>query len=115
MRHGDGHTSSGAAAAEAGVLPLELIRALPARGGIFGPGAATEGNHGTFKVLSVAAEDRPIAVGGEHRRSGSFRRSFTLPIEVDEGNVDAKFEHGVLNITLPKTEKAAPKKIEVKG
>lgn len=49
------------------------------------------------------------------RRTGSFRRVFGLPMEVDEGHVDAKFVDGVLTITLPKTEKVAPKKIEVRG
>jgi HSP20 family protein len=49
------------------------------------------------------------------RRTGAFRRVFGLPMEVEEGRVDAKFADGVLTITLPKTEKAAPKKIEVHG
>jgi HSP20 family protein len=48
------------------------------------------------------------------RRHGSFRRGFALPTEVEEGKVVAKFEGGVLHITLPKAEKVAPKRIEVK-
>ena len=48
------------------------------------------------------------------RRAGAFRRGFTLPTEVEEGKVEAKFEGGVLHITLPKAEKVAPKRIEVK-
>ena len=48
------------------------------------------------------------------RRTGAFRRVFTLPAEVEEGKVEAKFEGGVLHITLPKAEKVAPKRIEVK-
>jgi HSP20 family protein len=78
----------------------------------------------------VELHDRTLIISGERkeekeekgktfhrveRRSGSFRRSFTMPLEVDEGKVDTKFEHGVPRITLPKTEKAAPKKIDVKG
>jgi len=80
--------------------------------------------------VKVELHDRTLTISGERkeeneeegktfhrveRRSGSFCRSFSLPMEVDEGSVDAKFEHGVLKIVLPKTEKAAPKKIEVKG
>lgn len=49
------------------------------------------------------------------RRAGMFRRVFPLPVEVMEDKVDARFTEGVLKITLPKTEKVAPKKIEVKG
>lgn len=47
-------------------------------------------------------------------RYGSFYRSFTLPSTVDQERIDAKFAHGVLEIELPKAEKAKPKKIEVK-
>ena len=49
------------------------------------------------------------------RRTGSFRRVFNLPFDVQEGQIDAKFSDGVLKITLPKSEEAAPRKIEVKG
>lgn len=48
------------------------------------------------------------------RRSGLFRRIFTLPVEVVEDKVEARFVEGVLKITLPKAEKVAPKQIEVK-
>ena len=36
------------------------------------------------------------------------------PMEVKEQEVDARFIDGVLKITLPKTEKVAPKQIEIK-
>ncbi len=36
------------------------------------------------------------------RRYGSFQRSFSLPDTVDEEKADAKFDKGVLTITLPK-------------
>ena len=49
------------------------------------------------------------------RRAGMFRRIFTLPVEVVQDKVEAKFAEGVLKITLPKAEKVAPKQIEVKG
>ncbi|HEX5103285.1 MAG TPA: Hsp20/alpha crystallin family protein [Pirellulaceae bacterium] len=49
------------------------------------------------------------------RRSGAFRRILPLPVEVDPGKVDARFHDGVLTISLPKSEKVAPQKIEVKG
>lgn len=44
---------------------------------------------------------------------GSFSRSFTLPTQVDEAKVEAKFDHGVLTVTLPKSEASQPKKISV--
>jgi HSP20 family protein len=48
------------------------------------------------------------------RSYGSFIRSFTLPDLVDEEKVKAEFKDGVLNLLLPKSEKAKPKAIEVK-
>jgi HSP20 family protein len=48
------------------------------------------------------------------RSYGSFVRSFTLPDLVDDEKVKAEFKDGVLNLHLPKSEKAKPKAIEVK-
>ena len=38
------------------------------------------------------------------RMFGSFKRSFTLPVEVDSENVEAKFENGMLHVQLKKIE-----------
>jgi HSP20 family protein len=35
------------------------------------------------------------------RRYGSFQRSLRVPDTVDEGKVEARFENGVLKVTLP--------------
>ena len=48
------------------------------------------------------------------RRYGAFKRSFRLTDTVDSGKINADFNDGVLNIEIPKTEKAKPKQIEVK-
>ena len=45
---------------------------------------------------------------------GQFRRSVTLPIEVDAGKADASFENGIVRIVLPKAERAKPHKIAIK-
>jgi HSP20 family protein len=53
-----------------------------------------------------------------HRRergTGSFVRVIRLPIEVDAEHVQATLQNGVLQITLPKTEAAKPRKITVKS
>lgn len=51
------------------------------------------------------------------RRFGFFQRSFALPDGVDRDKIEAKFENGVLTLTLPKTPEAVKqqKKIEVKA
>ena len=48
------------------------------------------------------------------RRSGSFARSITLPCAVNEDEVAAEYKEGVLAVTLPKSEEAKSRKIEVK-
>jgi HSP20 family protein len=45
---------------------------------------------------------------------GQFRRSVTLPFEVDAGQADASFENGIVRIVLPKAERAKPHKIAIK-
>jgi HSP20 family protein len=40
------------------------------------------------------------------RRYGSFQRSFQLPDGIDKDKIEAKFENGVLAVTMPKTAEA---------
>jgi HSP20 family protein len=49
------------------------------------------------------------------RRHGMFQRSVSLATPIDSDKAQAKFEHGVLTLTLPKSEKARPKQIKVTG
>ena len=46
---------------------------------------------------------------------GQFRRSVTLPFEVDASKAEATFENGVVRIVLPKAERARPHKIAIRG
>ena len=79
--------------------------------------------------VEITVENRTLTIQGEkkseheeteghfHRlesRYGSFYRSFSLPITVDQERIDARFSKGVLEIELPKAEQAKPKKISVK-
>ena len=47
------------------------------------------------------------------RSYGRFSRSFTLPCAVKSNEVQASFKEGILEISLPKSEEAKPKKIEI--
>jgi HSP20 family protein len=51
------------------------------------------------------------------RRYGSFKRSLRLPETVDQDKVEARFEKGVLKVTLPKKPDAVrqQKKIAIKA
>ena len=48
------------------------------------------------------------------RYYGSFQRSFQLPVNVKTDKIEATFDKGVLKVTLPKTEEAQKKEIEIK-
>ena len=49
------------------------------------------------------------------RRYGRFSRSFVLPRDVESDRIEARFEHGVLRVTVPKSEKARRRRIEIQG
>jgi len=48
------------------------------------------------------------------RYCGTFQRQIRLPAYVKTDKVDAKFDKGILTITLPKTEEAKKKAIKIK-
>ena len=47
------------------------------------------------------------------RSPGSFSRTLRFPQYVEASKIDAKFENGVLTVTVPKSEAAKPRKIQV--
>jgi HSP20 family protein len=65
-------------------------------------------------VRNQESEEKGKKYHRVERSYGSFVRSFSLPDLVDEEKVKAEFKDGVLNLQLPKSEKAKPKAIEVK-
>jgi HSP20 family protein len=70
--------------------------------------------------LNVQGERVPPNVSGavwvrQERPFGKFSRAVRLPSLVDADKVEAKYENGVLRLTLPKHEAAKPRKIVVKG
>jgi HSP20 family protein len=49
------------------------------------------------------------------RSFGVYSRSFVLPATIDGSKPEARYVDGVLTVTLPKSEAARPRVIEVKG
>jgi HSP20 family protein len=47
------------------------------------------------------------------RRTGAFQRSVTLGTSINADKASAQFQHGVLTLTLPKSEQARPKQIKL--
>jgi HSP20 family protein len=48
------------------------------------------------------------------RSFGVYARSFVLPRTVDTSRVEARYENGVLTLTLPRREESRPRVVEVK-
>jgi len=48
------------------------------------------------------------------RSYGRFYRAFTLPQMVKSDEIEASFENGVLNITVPKAEEVKPRRIDIR-
>jgi HSP20 family protein len=77
---------------------------------------SVEGNLLTIRgTKQQETEEKTERVHRYERMYGAFERSFTLPASVDPQNIKASYDNGVLTVTLPKSEKAKPRRIEVSG
>jgi HSP20 family protein len=80
--------------------------------------------------IDITLEDGLLTIAGERkqtqessdeqfhrveRRYGAFRRSITLPSQVQADAIEASYDNGVLEVLLPKAEEAKPKKITVRS
>jgi HSP20 family protein len=73
-------------------------------------------------VLTISAErqkeKKDEEKGGrlirQERYNGKLVRSLRLGTDIDETKVEAHYEHGVLNLVLPKTAQVKPRKVDIK-
>jgi HSP20 family protein len=78
--------------------------------------------------ITVSLHDGSLSISGERKSEtkhedaevyraerffGRFQRTVTLPAPVAPDKVKAQYKDGVLTVTLPKTEEAKPKQIDV--
>ncbi|HEY1662072.1 MAG TPA: Hsp20/alpha crystallin family protein [Verrucomicrobiae bacterium] len=78
--------------------------------------------------INVSLHDGSLLISGERqaetrnegtevyraeRHFGKFQRAITLPATVAADKVKAQYKDGILTVTLPKSEEAKPKQIEV--
>jgi HSP20 family protein len=72
------------------------------------------GNTLTIKGMSQQQEEfQGASYLRRERRTTSFTRSVSLPVAVEAEQGEAKFQNGVLTLTLPKAEAVRPKNIKV--
>ena len=78
--------------------------------------------------LDIQTMGRNLTISGErqievdpnakyHRREregGRFSRAIALPGDIDRDKVNASLKNGVLELTIPKSQAAKPRKIEIK-
>ena len=80
--------------------------------------------------VSIEIQDNTLTISGERkaeheshekgwyrveRSFGRFSRSLTLPEGVDADAVTAEFDHGVLEVRIPKPEERKPRRVEIKA
>lgn len=68
---------------------------------------------GTKPVAPAALEGEELRIFAAERVSGAFERTIRFPEFVDAERIDAKLEHGVLTIVIPKAVAAQPRSITI--
>jgi len=80
--------------------------------------------------IGLSLHDNTLTISGERKSErteaegeasrcerffGRFQRTVTLPKPVDATKVNARYNDGILTVTLSKTEESKPRQIEVKA
>lgn len=80
--------------------------------------------------IKIEVANNILTISGERRREekesddsiqhfeksyGYFKRSFSLPTSIESESVEARYENGVLELRLPKTQNAKSRQIEVQS
>ena len=78
--------------------------------------------------VAIEVQDNVLSISGERkgeyerkergfyrleRSFGKFSRTLTLPEGIDADRIAAKFEHGVLEVSIPKPEERKPRRISI--
>lgn len=71
---------------------------------------------GTITLRGEKKQEKEVASQKAFRFErfyGSFARSFVLPASIDADSIKATYKNGVLEVVLPKSEAAKPRKVQV--
>ncbi len=79
--------------------------------------------------IKINIKDNLLSISGEKKKGkkiedenyhrterifGSFQRTFRLPEYADQDNIAAKYEDGILNVSIPKLKESISKNVEIK-
>jgi HSP20 family protein len=80
--------------------------------------------------VNIEVRDNTLRISGERkaeheqrergwyrleRQFGKFSRALTLPEGINPDTIEASFDHGVLEVRIPKPEERKPRRIAIKG
>lgn len=69
----------------------------------------------TIQARVDAEEYRDLTPVYSEYNVGNFERTFRLSSRIDSNAIQARIEHGVLHLTLPRAEAARPRSIAISG
>lgn len=90
---------------------LIVVADLP---GVSSDGADIRVDNG---ILTIEARAQHVVASRPVQREYElvgFYRQFQLPEEIDTGRISAELKNGVLTVVLPRVERAAPRRIQVR-
>jgi len=73
-------------------------------------------SEGLLRIVAQHSSQSENEVGGYLRREvayGNFQRTIQLPGDVKDEDISARFENGILTVSVPKRPRPQPKKIAV--
>jgi HSP20 family protein len=116
LLEGNGRTTqSWVPALDVWETPNEVVYAFDVPG-IPEDAISIEVNDDTLTITAERTKTGETAENGFYRferRYGTFARAVGLPQGVDQDQISARYEHGVLEIRVPKPEEQKPRRIEL--
>ncbi|MFP7833745.1 Hsp20/alpha crystallin family protein [Marisediminicola sp. LYQ134] len=67
----------------------------------------------TIRAERTLSNSRSVNWLSRERQAGSFLRQLNLGQGIDTEHIEASYDNGVLSVTIPVSERAKPRKIEV--
>lgn len=83
--------------------------------GVSGDDVQIRYEEGELTIRAAREERGSGQLLGAEFTAADYVRRFSIPETVDAGKIDAKLNHGVLHLTLPKAGRAKPRQISVRA